>query len=395
MKSKLLTALAFLCLGLSSPAQNVLRVDFWGHVAGGSATSGIWAGVVGGGTPPRFHIVLTVDMDAVGNGGSPTESYPGAVLSAEVSIEVPGGAVVTSAAPLSFSNIEVSHDLPSGGFFLIDAYEFNAFPTGTDYNQLEVRYLGNSGLLSSTDMVDCLVPPAGLSWGLPTPGCRLIIQGPGTTTETLDLWNIVGEDQLFSLENDYSEGCFGDGGDQAGCTNCPCGNNATLGSGGGCMHSESAAMFAGAGARLIPLGSPTLSGCSLVFEMENAVPNSFSVLLSGPSVAPNPAGMNPCVGTNPGSGAQSLIYDGLRCVISGGLGPVLRHGGRPVDSTGAVSRNWIEPEGRWGNGFTFPNSAAFVAGETRHFQAVYREAPGANCGRDLNTTQRVTTTFRP
>ena len=37
----------------------------------------------------------------------------------------------------------------------------------------------------------------------------------------------------------------------------------------------------------------------------------------------------------------------------------------------------------------------FVAGQTRHYQAFYRELPGLVCSTEQNTTQAVTVTFAP
>lgn len=183
-----------------------------------------------------------------------------------------------------------------------------------------------------------------------------------------------------------TDGCFGDGGDQAGCTDCPCGNNAVLGTDGGCLHGVSNAMFGGAGARLEAFGSTSLAAADLGFRMFRATPTTAAVLTSGTAVTPgNPA--NPCATQNPGSGILSTEFDGLRCVASG----VLRHGLRPVGLDGATGLT-TDP---WGGPSNFFNFEAFVAGETRHFQAIYRETQGLGCGMGLNTTQRVTLEFTP
>ena len=47
--------------------------------------------------------------------------------------------------------------------------------------------------------------------------------------------------------------CAGDGGNQMGCTDCPCGNNAPLGAGGGCINSS------GSGTELQSSGDPSIS----------------------------------------------------------------------------------------------------------------------------------------
>ena len=147
-------------------------------------------------------------------------------------------------------------------------------------------------------------------------------------------------------------------------------------------------LFGGSGARLVATAGAGLDAADLVFELEFARPDSFAILLSGPTTAPAPSGTNPCAPLASGV-AQSNLLDGLRCVASGGLGPVLRHGVRPIDSLGFVGVNGVGPEGRWSHGFDFG------AGETRHFQALYRTGAGELCGTRQNTSQRVTVTFTP
>lgn len=188
--------------------------------------------------------------------------------------------------------------------------------------------------------------------------------------------------------------CNGDGGDLMGCTPCPCGNNAAPGTISGCTHSQSVSL-GGVGARLRTVGPATVPVEDLCFELEGALPNSFAILLSGPVTAPSPTGPNPCATTNPGSGiAQPAFSDGLRCIVSAGMGPVLRHGTRPIDAAGMVGVNGIGPETRWGNcSASFPNSL-FVAGQTRHFQVTYREAAGQGCGAEVNSSQGVTIQFQ-
>ena len=175
--------------------------------------------------------------------------------------------------------------------------------------------------------------------------------------------------------------CNGDGGNQMGCTDCPCGNNAMPGTVGGCLNSV------GTSARLLPMGSERLMNMDLCFEMEGGKPDSFAVLTSGDALAPANA-MSPCFGLD--SGIQSVALDGLRCVVQN----VLRHGSRAVDSTGYVGANGTPPEGAWGFcSSNFPNSGGFMAGQTSHFQAIYREDMGVSCGTEQNTSQAVSITF--
>ena len=175
--------------------------------------------------------------------------------------------------------------------------------------------------------------------------------------------------------------CNGDGGDQMGCTNCPCSNNAPVGSIGGCHNS------AGRSAKLISDGSDSVTAATLCFRLQRGVPGSFAMLLSGSARAPdNP--LNPCFALNPGSGTRALAFDGLRCAV----GAVLRHGGRAVDingDVGALTTSW----GYCAAGF--PNHAQFLSGHTRYFQVIYRDANDAVCGRGLNTSQGVAISFAP
>ena len=55
------------------------------------------------------------------------------------------------------------------------------------------------------------------------------------------------------VSSEFPDQCNGDGGDQMGCTDCPCTNNAPQGTIGGCLNS------AGTASRLIGTGDPSLS----------------------------------------------------------------------------------------------------------------------------------------
>ncbi|MEM7516278.1 MAG: C-type lectin domain-containing protein [Planctomycetota bacterium] len=121
----------------------------------------------------------------------------------------------------------------------------------------------------------------------------------------------------------FTESCFGDGGDQMGCTDCPCSNNAPIGSRGGCLNS------AGQSARLLVSGVPDVFSDSLRFEMTGATSNSFAILSSGAAIAPANAA-NPCFGLN--TGIQSPTFDGLRCAVQA----IQRHGARATSSSGTV-----------------------------------------------------------
>lgn len=185
------------------------------------------------------------------------------------------------------------------------------------------------------------------------------------------------------------EFCYGDGGNGAGCTDCPCDNNAPAGTIGGCLNESSQS------ARLYMSGVPSVAMDTLRFEMTGGNPGTFSMLTSADNRLP--ASMaNPCFGLN--TGAKSTVYNGLRCVG----GELRRHGLRPMDANGDVgitNNGWGPPSGPAVGLIQF---GRFVAGQTRHFQGVYREGIPAFpttgsvlCDRGQNTTQAITVTFLP
>lgn len=184
--------------------------------------------------------------------------------------------------------------------------------------------------------------------------------------------------------------CNGDGGDQMGCTNCPCMNNAPMGTIGGCTNS------AGSSSRLHATGDlsaslPAGSTTDLRFSASGMPPTAFGVLISGAAVAPANA-MNPCFGQD--SGIQSAQFDGLRCAIQS----TQRHGGRAANAMGVID----DPSGPsrvWG-GESQPNAGiagqgGFAAGQTRYFQVNHREDAMLGCMRGLNSSQAVRVVFEP
>ena len=176
--------------------------------------------------------------------------------------------------------------------------------------------------------------------------------------------------------------CFGDGGNQMGCTECRCGNNAPVGSGGGCLNS------AGQSAVLIATGDPSVASDTLHFDMTGGNLNTFGILVSGDNQLPAQAA-NPCFGLN--TGIAPLLLDGLRCTAQNEI----RHGSRSTDAAGDV--------GFTNNGWGPPNNpmtgiiaqGGFTSGQTRHFQVFYREDDTLVCQSGQNTTNGVTVTFQP
>ena len=199
-------------------------------------------------------------------------------------------------------------------------------------------------------------------------------------------------DNVFKIEipSDFPALCTGDGGNQLGCTDCPCGNDASSGREGGCTNSV------GKSARLIAKGSASVSlpagaVSDLRFSMIEATPLTFSILNSGDAIGPtNP--LNPCFGL--GSGTRALHFDGLRCAVLN----TRRHGGRATNAVGGIGIGGsASPWGGEGNpqlGIANAGSG-FVSGQTRYFQAIYRDDVSAVCMTGLNTTQAIEVTFTP
>ena len=186
----------------------------------------------------------------------------------------------------------------------------------------------------------------------------------------------------FTRTTAGNEFCNGDGGDQAGCADCPCANDAAPGTVGGCLNSASRS------ARLLCSGAASATSDTLRFELQGAPALAFSILTAGDALAPT--GMaNPCFGT--GNGVQATAFDGLRCAVVN----TRRHGGRAANAAGDVGTTGPG----WGGVDNPPNGliaqGSYSAGQTRFFQVIYRDDPLLSCMRGLNTSQAVGTTFTP
>ena len=204
------------------------------------------------------------------------------------------------------------------------------------------------------------------------------LDGPFTTGDSLGTFTFTRIDSSA----EFFSSCNGNGGDLAGCTDCPCGNDAPAGTVGGCLNS------AGTSGRLLVSGSSSISAGDLRFDMDGLVPAATTVLVSGASIAPtNPT--NPCTGQD--SGLTSIVFDGLRCAVQG----VRRHGTRTSFSDGTIGTDtagWGPPDGPPAGIATL---AGFTAGETRHFQGITRDVDFLVCETGQNSTQAVTVTFTP
>ncbi len=201
--------------------------------------------------------------------------------------------------------------------------------------------------------------------------------GPGRTITVLP--------ELVHLS--YTDLCSGDGGDQAGCTDCPCLNNSAPQTVGGCLNS------AGTSTRLITTGDPSVSlpfgsSSDLSFGLVGAPPSAFCLLTSGAAVAPQGIA-NPCFGLN--SGIRSVLFDGLRCAVQS----TRRHAVRAAAMDGTVGYTTSAWGGTSNPQAGLAQAAGFNSGQTRYFQVIHRDDPLAVCMRGLNTSQAVEVTFTP
>lgn len=228
-------------------------------------------------------------------------------------------------------------------------------------------------------------------WGTPGPGAGEFSFPYALRAAQDDLVYVADSSnhriQKFHL-NRYHSLCAGDGGDQMGCTDCPCGNNAPTGTVGGCLNSAStSARLWASGASSVSL--PTGASIDLRFGLEGAPAFAFGVLTSGNGLAPLSLA-NPCFGLD--SGVNSTSLDGLRCAVKN----VRRHGGRAANGAGEIGTT-NSPWG--GDGPPVAGLAVafggFAAGSTRFFQVAHRESPLLGCGRGLNTSQAVAVGFTP
>ncbi len=235
----------------------------------------------------------------------------------------------------------------------------------------------------------------GASWqvhetfaGVNLPATRGVDITPDGTLWTVGAQRLGNINLPMSARRDGSFGtanafCFGDGGDQMGCTNCPCVNNSPLGSQGGCINSTGTAGTLGSS------GSSSIASGDLRIRVTFANPLTFGVLVSGDNRLPSGI-MNPCFGLDSGILSPGTL-DGLRCVG----GNLARHGTRATDDSGDIgftNSGWGPPDGPSGG---IAAQAGFTAGQTRHFQCFYRESAVAVCATGLNTTNGVTIQFMP
>ncbi len=158
--------------------------------------------------------------------------------------------------------------------------------------------------------------------------------------------------------------CAGDGSGSP----CPCGNQSPTGSGLGCANGFTHA------AALAATGSAGIAADDLRLSVAHAVhswsgpPHGTPVLLAAGTTVVN-------------GGLGTPLGDGLRCIN----GSVVRLAVRFTlpTSTEVVFDTGLSALGHWS------------AGDTRYFQAWYRDPSGLPCGSGFNTTNALAVTFTP
>lgn len=176
-----------------------------------------------------------------------------------------------------------------------------------------------------------------------------------TNSVIVDSQEFVPELIHGSIEVDFfSKYCFGDGSG----TTCPCGNLG--GEREGCRNS------ALRGATLDADGSSSVAADDLEVLMAGG-PGATAALLFA--------------GTSQVSGGDGIPFgDGLRCAG----GQIRRLGVRICDANGAAS---------WSGGLAA--SGGWGSGDTRYFQAWYRDVDGSPCNGNFNLTHGIAMTMTP
>ena len=329
-------------------------VEITGTVLTNTYSSGIFAGI-----SANDIAVMTFNVGTIGTAVAPGQlvNYPVEISTFSLDINGPTGAALTM--PTNFgiqNNFPAADGVRNFGGPLATGqtigFEFGA--VGTFFNSVEL-----CDLLGTYNIAANLT-----SFGY-------VIQGGGGFMEIFPETMVIKDVPTFSI----TPYCFGDGGDGMGCTDCPCGNNAPLGSAGGCLNSNmTSAVLAGSG--IADVNNDTLH-----FDLTGANVSTFAVLTSADNQLPQ-------LGACPvGSGIQSAVLDGLRCVG----GNARRHGARATDAMGNTTNGWGPPAGPAGGLIA---QYGFVAGQTRNFQCFYRELPNQVCSRGQNTSNAVSVTFQ-
>lgn len=232
--------------------------------------------------------------------------------------------------------------------------------TGTSWRQ-ELRHTVDS--LAGLDLFGSAVA---------LEGERLIASAPGQD----NFGGNSGSAFSFRLfDSPHVSFCFGS--NPSGCSPCPCANTAGPTSGGGCLNSSLSS------AVLQAYGVASVSNDTLGLEVFGASPDTFAILSSAENQLPF---TGPCP---TGNGVLAPgVFDGLRCIG----GDFRRHGTRTTDLGGASTSPWGFPNSNPPQGLL--SASGFVAGQSRAFQAIYRDGSGS-CATGRNTTNAIQVTILP
>ena len=176
---------------------------------------------------------------------------------------------------------------------------------------------------------------------------------PGTNYGTVNGFQIVGAPTAPGAGF-----CFGDGASTA----CPCGNNAAVGAGTGCLSSL------GNGALLVGSGVASIANDTVALQ-GSGMPNSSALYFQGSSQS--------------GAGLGVAFGDGLRCAAGTviRLGTKTNAGGDSQYPTGADQSVSVR--------------GAVTAGATRNYQVWYRNAAAFCTASTFNLTNGYSITWAP
>ena len=239
-----------------------VSVQILGSVDSNAYSSGPFGGFASG-TP----VSLSFEVFVPGTDVTPGQATNYAIDLPTFVIDINGPLAPTLAGP---TNCLIQNDNPGADGLRI-------FQTQLDSGHFFTCELGANGMMWGSNDITMIEGTYDFLAFISSFGYS--IQGQGGFMEIFPDTIIIG--------GGFDSFCFGDGGDQMGCTPCPCTNEAPLGSGGGCLNS------AGQSAVLAGGGSDSVLAGDLTFALTGGNVSTFGVLTSGDNLLPN-MGRLPC-----------------------------------------------------------------------------------------------------